>query len=342
MADVETVMHSLVAGLVVSVVVEEVEVVQGGGGVEIEVEKVVTGVSRETAALIVSLELRRAIVAVVVVTNESDVTEPVDVTDGGSSLASVTELIDGISDVLLEGEGAVVVTEIAASPPAAGSTFLFGSGKVDFADRFVDVVVTELSLLGAETVSVVAMEGVVIVAEVAVTERLGVIDSEEVEVTETEVGSSVGVVVVAWKVEVGSLVGEEPVSGTEALLSSAVSSAGVIAAGAGITESVHTSVSEGVTVLERGTGMMLAESAAEFEIVGLIGLVVAAGAAGADGAAAGLSLVGVFASASCIWANSFSGVLRPDVVGGGPGLITGFGSRAGFPAASCAETLARI
>lgn len=106
---------------------------------------------------------------------------------------------------------------------------------------------------------------------------------------------------------------------------------------------MHISASAGVTVFE-GETVILSESGTEFEIVGTEGVVVAVrmGAAGADGAAAGLSLVGVVGSVSCIWASSFSGVLRPDVVGGGPGLITGFGGRAGFPAASCADTLARI
>lgn len=151
------------------------------------------------------------------------------------------------------------------------------------------------------------MEGpATVAAEVEVTARLGVTDSEEVGVTDALAGGSVGVVVV---------------SGTE------------VAAG----ESVHTSACEGVTVLEGGASKSV-ESGTAFEIVGAAGAVVAGG----DGAAAGLSLVGVCVSASCIWASSFSGVLRPDVVGGGPGLITGFGSRAGFPAPSCADTLARI
>lgn len=154
------------------------------------------------------------------------------------------------------------------------------------------------------------MEGpATVAAELEVTARLGVTDSEEVGVTDAVAGGSVGVVVV---------------SGTE------------VAAG----ESVHTSACEGVTVLEGGTSKSV-ESGTAFEIVSAAG---AAGAvmAGGDGTAAGLSLVGVCVSASCIWASSFSGVLRPDVVGGGAGLITGFGSRAGFPAPSCADTLARI
>lgn len=110
--------------------------------------------------------------------------------------------------MLVEGEEAVVMTEIAASPPAAGVPSMegtpFGSGNVDLVDRFVDVVETELSLLGAETVSEVVMEGIVIVVELEMTERLGVMDSEKVEVTKTVVGGSVGVVVlvrVVGKVE---------------------------------------------------------------------------------------------------------------------------------------------
>lgn len=79
----------------------------------------------------------------------------------------------------------------------------------------------------------------------------------------------------------------------------------------------------------------MAESGAELEVVGAV-------VAGGDGAAAGLGLVGLFVSVSCISVSSFSGVLRPDVVGGGPGLRTGFGSKAGFPADSCADTLGRI
>lgn len=127
------------------------------------------------------------------------------------------------------------------------------------------------------------------------------------------------------------------------MLSGSVTFVGVVAAAVGLTESVHISVLEGGTVLE-GEIVKLVESGTEFEIVGKVGVVVAvrAGAAGADGAAVGLSLVGVFVSPSCIWASSFSGVLRPDVVGGGPGLRTGFGSKAGFPADSCADTLGRI
>lgn len=98
---------------------------------------------------------------------------------------------------------------------------------------------------------------------------------------------------------------------------------------------MHMSVSEGTTVLEGGFG-----SGTEFEIVVTEGEVMAEASGAA--AAAALSLVGVFISPSSIWDSSFSGVLRPDVVGGGPGLRTGFGSKAGFPADSCADTLGRI
>lgn len=128
-------------------------------------------------------------------------------------------------------------------------------------------------------------------------------------------------------------------SGVEGLLSSFVTSVGVVvAAASALTESVHISVSEGGTVLVKLSGT-------EFEIVGAVGVVVVVvvvSAGGVDGAAVGLCLVGVFVSPSCIWASSFSGVLRPDVEGGGPGLRTGFGSKAGFPADSCADTLGRI
>lgn len=186
--------------------------------------------------------------------------------------------------------------------------------------------------MAAETVSMVVMEGVVIVVECEVTER----DSEEVTVR--VMGGSVCVVVlvrVVGKLVVGNSVVVALASGIEGL--SSASFVGVVAAVVELTESVHISVSEGGTVLE-------GEIVKSVEIVGTEGVVVAmrAGAAGVDGAALGLSLVGVFVSPSCIWASSFSGVLRPDVVGGGPGLRTGFGSKAGFPADSCADTLGRI
>lgn len=341
MVDVET-EFMVDVGLIASAVVEEVEVV-GGRAAELAVEEQVMGASCETAAVIISLELGGG--DVVVVTNESDVTELLDVTEVDSATGlMVVDEPDGISDVLVEGKEAAVVTEIAASPTAAwvasAERTIFGSGKVDLVDRFVDAVETEISLLGAEAVSEVVMEGLVIVVELEVTGRLGVMESEEgVEVTETVAGGSVGVVVlvsVAGTVEVGNSVVGILASGTEASLLSTVPFVGVVAAAGGLTESVHISVSEGGTVLE-GETVTSAESGVE--IVGAAGAVVAAVVVGA---AAGLSLVGVFVSASCIWASSFSGVLRPDVVGGGPGLITGFGSKAGFPAASCADTLARI
>lgn len=274
------------------------------------------------------------------------VTELAELTKVDSSLASVTELrVVDISDTLVEGKEAVVTTEI-ASPPAAGVASTertpFGSGKVNLVARFVDIVETGLSLVAAETVSMVVMEGVVIVAECEVTERLGVMDSEEVTVRVA--GGSVGVVVlvrVVGELVVGNSVAVALGSGIEGL--SSASFVGVAAAVVELTESVHISVSEGGTVLE-GEIVKSVESGTELEIVGTEGVVVVmrAGAAGVDGAALGLSLVGVFVSPSCIWASSFSGVLRPDVVGGRPGLRTGFGSKAGFPADSCADTLGRI
>lgn len=275
-------------------------------------------------------------------TDETKVTELVELTDA----SSVTELMvadkpGGISGMLMDGDEVAAMTEIAASSPTAGIASTertpLVSGKVDFVDRMVDVVETELSLLAAETVSEVVMEGVVSVIELEVSERLGVMESEEAEVTETVAGGSVGVVLlvrVVGKVEAGSSGVVALAPRTEGPLLGSVTLVGVVAAAVGLTESVHISVSEG------GTGLVkLVDSGTEFESVGSVGVVVAvsAGAAGADGA-----LVGVLDSPSCIWANSFSGVLRPDVERGGPGLITGFGSKAGFPADSCADTLERI
>lgn len=260
-----------------------------------------------------------------------------DVTEEVASLrAPVTEVTvedthGGISDMLAEGEEAVGMAEIAASPQAARAASTrrtpFGSGKVNLVDRFVDVVETELSLPGAE-----------IVSNVEVTERHGAMDSE----TETVAGGSVGVVVlerVVGKVEVGSSGVVPLASRTGGSLSGSGTLVGVVAATLGSTESVPMSVSERGTVLVHRV-----ESVTGFAVVGTVGVVgaVSAGAAGAGEAAFGLSLVGVFDSPSCIWANSFSGVLRPDVERGGPGLMTGFGSKAGFPADSCAETLERI
>lgn len=335
MAEVEF-MQSVDVGLVA--VVEEVALVEGRAG-ETMVEELVTGVSGETGVVMVSLELGGR--DVVLVTDETEVTEIVEVTETEvkSSLATVAtervEKSDGVSDTLVP---TVVMTEIAAPLPTERKPF--DSGKVNLVDRFVDIVETELSLLGAETASEVVME-VIVVVELEVTERLGVMDSERVEVTETGAGGSVGVVVlvrVVRKVGVGSSAVVALASETEALLSSSVTFVGVVAAAVASTESVHISVSEGVTVLE-GEVVTLVESGTESEIVGTVGVVVALRA---DGVAVGLSLVGVFVSPSCIWASSFSGVLRPDVVGGGPGFITGFGSKAGFPADSCADTLGRI
>lgn len=322
-------------GLVV-VVVEEVEL---GGG---RVEEVVMGASGETGVVMASLEFGGG--DVVLVTDETKVAELVEVTEMGSSPASVTGLV--VSNLLVECEEAVMMTGITASPPASGGASTeripFGSGKVDLVNKCVDAMETRFSLLGAETIFGVVTEGVVIVVELEVTEMFGVM---EVEVTETVAGGSVGaevlVRVVGTVVVGGSVV---VASGIDGLLSSSVTFVGVVAAAVGLTESVHISVLEGGTVLE-GEIVKLVESGTEFEIAGKVERVVVAvraGAPGVHGAAVGLSLVGVFVSPSCIWASSFSGVLRPDVAGGGPGLITGFGSKAGFPADSCADTLGRI
>lgn len=258
---------------------------------------------------------------------------------GGASVAAASEVaavVGGPESVAADGPsraldmaavGEEAVGRMATSPPAAatGSTdgITFGSDKSDSVCTFVDVA-AELSSLGAETVSEVVVEGKV--TELEVTEMLGVMGSEEMEGTEAVVGASVGEMVVrvvgmAW--EGGSVVAA---SGT-VLSSSSITFVGVVAAAVGLIESVHISVSEGVTVLEEGT-IKPAESRDELETVG---------AGAADGA-----LVGVAVSASWICVSSFSGVLRPDAVGGGPGFRTGFGSKAGFPADSCADTLGRI
>lgn len=167
------------------------------------------------------------------------------------------------------------------------------------------------------------MEGVVPL-EPEVTEGPG---EEDVE----EVGGCVGAVFPVGFVGIlatGMAAPLAEASGIEGLMLRSVSIVFAVAAVVDLAESVHISVSEGGTVLGGGF-----ESGTEVEIVLTEGGV---------WAAVGLDLVGVFASPSSIWDSSFSGVLRPDVVGGGPGLITGFGSKAGFPADSCADTLGRI
>lgn len=287
-----------------------VEMVRGGAE-EAGQEGVVTGVSGMT----VSVELVGADAAA-------------EVTEVDSSLVSVTEFVIGdVFDVLVVGK------EEVAAGVASTERMAFGSGSVSVGRsvNFVD---------GCVSSEEAVMEGRVIVVVLGVTERPGVMDPEEVEVTETVVMGSACVVVLV--IAIGFSGVSALASGTEGLLSGSVTAVGVVAAG--LTESVHISESEGSLVLE-GEIVALFESGVELEIVGTVGAVAAvgaAGAAGADGVVAGLSLVGVFVSPSCIWASSFSGVLRPDVAGGGPGLRTGFGSKAGFPADSCADTLVRI
>lgn len=238
----------------------------------------------------------------------------------------------------------MVTTEIASPPAAAVAStekIEFGSGEVDLADIFFAVVEIGLSLETAETFSKVAIEGKVIVVEGEVTERLGLMDSAEV--TARVVGGSAGIAALvraAGTLVVGNSVVAALVSGIQGLMLSSVLFVGVVAAVVELTESVHIFVSGGGTVLE-GEIVKSVESGTELEIAGTEGAA-GAGAAGKAGAVLGLSLVGVIVSPSCIWASSFSGVLRPDVVGGGPGLRTGFGSKAGFPADSCADTLGRI
>lgn len=297
--EVEVVVVVVDVGLVV---VEEVELVGG------RVEDLVAGVSGETVTeVVVKVSVKLRGWDGDVVTSENVALELLEetATKVTSSLAVVVTLVvfgepAGIVDVLVETEevvSTVVMTEIAASLPTVGVSSAervpFGSGKVNLVDRSVDVVEITFSLLRAGTVSKVVMEGVVIIVEVEVTEGVGVMDSEEVEVTETGAGGSVGVAVfisAACKVGAGSSV----VVGL-ALLSSSVTFVGVVASVVGLTESVHISVSEGVTVFE-GETVILDESGTESEIVGTVGVSVALRAgAGVGGAAA---LVGVSVSPS--------------------------------------------
>lgn len=143
-------MQSVIVGLVVSVVVEGVEVV-GGRAVETgtnwEVE-LVSGVSGEavvvTAAVSVVL-FESGGGDVVLATEETGSTEHVVVTETKveSSLAEVADVLV----VTAEAAAAVVTAKIAASLSAvmvsAEAVVRFGTGKHDVADRFVDVVVGE-------------------------------------------------------------------------------------------------------------------------------------------------------------------------------------------------------
>lgn len=196
------------------------------------------------------------------------------------------------------------------------------------AERPGDAARIRFSPTAAGGVSDTLME-VAVTVEPDVTERLGVTDLGGVTVE--EVGGSVGAAGGSGPLALASGIGD--------LVLRSVSAVDAVAAGVGLAESVHISVSEGGTVLRGGF-----DPGAEFEIVVTEGGVVAGRveAAVASAAAVGPGLVGVFVSASSIWDSSFSGVLRPDVVGAGPGLRTGFGSKAGFPADSCAEALGRI
>lgn len=199
--------------------------------------------------------------------------------------------------------------------------------------RPADVAETGYSSVAAGRLSNKLMEAALSV-ESEVAEGLGVMGVEGVAVEEA--GGSVGAVVPAGFAEMITFA-----SGREGLVLRSVSIVEAVAAVVASAASVHISVSEASTVLEGAF-----ESGSEFEATegGVVAVRVraAAAAAAASGAAAGLSLGGVFISPSSIWDSSFSGVLRPDVVGGGPGLRTGFGSKAGFPADSCADTLGRI
>lgn len=226
----------------------------------------------------------------------------------------------------MAGEGATVATGMASLSvmrETSTGTMSFESRTAILAERPGDAAGIRFSPATAGGVSDTLTEGVVTV-EPDVTERLGVTDLEGLTVE--EVGGSVGAAGDSGPLALASGIGD--------LVLRSVSVVDAVAAGVGLAESVHISVSEGGTVLGRGF-----DPGAEFEIVVMEGGV---GAAVASAAAVGLGLVGVFVSPSSIWDSSFSGVLRPDVVGAGPGLRKGFGSKAGFPADSCAEALGRI
>lgn len=99
-------MQSVGVGLLEVVMVEEEELV-GGGAAEIWAEEAVTVASGETVAVMVSFKFDGG--DVVSVTNETEVTQQVEVTKVEPSLASVTEFVvvdkpDGIFDMPVEGE----------------------------------------------------------------------------------------------------------------------------------------------------------------------------------------------------------------------------------------------
>lgn len=275
-----------------------------------------------------------------IVDDDFEVPEP-EVAKVGSSLTLVTKLIVVATfDMLVEGKEAAMVVEMEALSTAEAASMERES--LSSADRIFDGVESRPSFLAAEAAFKVVTEGIVFVVDCEVTERPGVMHSVEAAVRATR--ASVGVVVpatVVGKLLVGNLVARASASsGMEGILLSSTSSGDILAA---LMESAHTFASSGVPVLE-GEIVRLVETGTAFEIVTseTVVIAVSAGTAEVDADALGLNLVGVLVSPSWIWASSFSGVLRPDVVGGGPGLRTGFGSKAGFPADSCADTLGRI
>lgn len=186
-----------------------------------------------------------------------------------------------------------MVTEM--SPPAAERA-TFGSREAASVGTSVDVLVTELCCKAAGPVSRVGMEEVVTVSDVEGMKRVGVTDSDELGITETVPGSSVGVKMLVF-VGIGVSGSGAVDLGTEVTPSLTVLLVDdVVVAAAGFTESVHISVS----VVEEETAT-LAASGAGSEIVGTEeGEVVAdrSGVAGVEGAAVILGLVGVFISAS--------------------------------------------
>lgn len=212
-------------------------------------------------------------------------TELAELTETDPSTDSGTELMRvDASDMLVEGAEAVVMTEV-ASPPGAGVALTertpVGSGKVNLVDRFVDTADITFSLVAAGTISTGVME-IVAVVECGVTERLGVMESEEVTVG--AVGVSVGGAVpvrVVGELVVAKSVAVALASGPDGL--SSASSVGVVAAAVELTASVHISGPEGSTVVE-GEVVRSVDSGTELEIVETEGVAAAlrAGAAGVD------------------------------------------------------------
>lgn len=218
----------------------------------------------------------------------------------GSSLSSRTKLIvDATFDMLVESKEAATVEEIEVlSTAEVASTELESVGSETSADRIFDGVESRPSFLAAEAAFKVVTEGVAIVVDCGVSERLGAMCSVEASVR--AMGASVAVVVpetVVGTLLVGNLVARALASsGIEDALLSSPSSGDILAAS---TESADTFASSGVSVLE-GEIVRLVETGTAFEIIAseVVVVAVGAGTAEVDADALRLSLVGVLVSPS--------------------------------------------